>query len=82
MWAYELAGMLQVGMVGYAVGGAFLSLTYLDLAYNLVVVVIATKYWLREERWKTESSGLFKAGAPMGNLHRPTKPAAGGQAHA
>ena len=71
MWAYELAGMLQVGMVGYAVGGAFLSLTYLDLAYNLVVVVIALKYWLREERWTTEPVGLFNAGQPMAKLVIP-----------
>ena len=68
LWAYELAGMLQVSMVGYAVGGAFLSLTYLDLAYNLVVIVIATKYWLRDERWKIEPVGLFGSSAPIGRL--------------
>jgi probable O-glycosylation ligase (exosortase A-associated) len=60
-WARELAGMVQVSMVGYAVGGAFLSLTYYDLPYNLLVIVVATKYWLREERWKTETVGAFGA---------------------
>ena len=82
MWAYELAGMLQVGMVGYAVGGAFLSLAYLDLAYNLIVVAIATKYWLREDRWKTERLGLFKAGVPLGRLPKQAKRAAPAQTHA
>ncbi len=59
MWLRDLAGMVQVSMVGYAVGGAFLSLTYLDLPYNIMVVLLACKYWLREERWKTETTGAF-----------------------
>lgn len=58
-WARELAGMVQVSMVGYAVGGAFLSLAYYDLPYNLLVIVVATKYWLLQERWKLESTGPF-----------------------
>jgi probable O-glycosylation ligase (exosortase A-associated) len=60
-WMHDLAGMVQVSMVGYAVGGAFLSLTYLDLPYNLMVVLLACKYWLREERWRTETIGAFGA---------------------
>jgi len=60
-WARELAGMVQVSMVGYAVGGAFLSLCYYDLPYNLLVIVVATRYWMREERWKLETSGPFGA---------------------
>lgn len=68
LWLFELSGMLQVAIVGYAVGGAFLSLTYLDIAYNLVVVVIAAKCWMNEKRWSTEPTGLFKSGAPLGQL--------------
>jgi probable O-glycosylation ligase (exosortase A-associated) len=60
-WVHDLAGMVQVSMVGYAVGGAFLSLTYLDLPYNLMVIMLACKYWLRDERWKTETTGAFGA---------------------
>jgi putative inorganic carbon (HCO3(-)) transporter len=67
-WLHELAGMIQVSMVGYAVGGSFLSLAYLDLAYNVAVVVIACKYWLRDERWKSEPLGLFGAGNPVKRL--------------
>jgi putative inorganic carbon (hco3(-)) transporter len=58
-WLHELAGMVQVSMVGYAVGGAFLSLAYFDLPYYIMVILVASKYWLREERWKTEKQGAF-----------------------
>ena len=39
-WARDLAAMCQVTLVGYAVGGAFLSMTYFDLPYYIVVVLI------------------------------------------
>lgn len=58
-WLKDLCGMVQVSMVGFAVGGAFLSLAYFDLPYNIMVVVIACKFWLLEERWKQESVGAF-----------------------
>ena len=40
-WLYHLAGMMQVSMIGYAVGGAFLSLAYFDLPYNVLVILVA-----------------------------------------
>jgi probable O-glycosylation ligase (exosortase A-associated) len=39
-WAGDLASMIQVSMVGYAVGGAFLGLAYFDLYYHLIAMVI------------------------------------------
>lgn len=39
-WAADLAAMTQVSIVGYAVGGAFLSLAYYDLYYNLIAVLV------------------------------------------
>jgi probable O-glycosylation ligase (exosortase A-associated) len=39
-WARDLASMLQVSIIGYAVGGAFLGLAYFDLFYHLVVILI------------------------------------------
>lgn len=73
LWAFELAGMVQVSMIGYAVGGAFLSLTYLDLAYNIAVIIVACKFWLMAEGWKTEPVGLFNSGAPIGRLPKTPK---------
>ena len=58
-WVRDLAGMIQVSMVGYAVGGAFLSLTYWDLPYNIMAILIATKYWMLEGRWEHEKTGPF-----------------------
>ncbi len=42
-WAFGLALMIQASMVGFAVGGAFLSLLYFDMPYYLMAVVIATR---------------------------------------
>jgi putative inorganic carbon (HCO3(-)) transporter len=41
-WASLLAGMLQVGLVGYIVGGFFLGLAYFDLPYSLMALMVAT----------------------------------------
>lgn len=68
LWLHQLTGMIQVSMVGYAVGGAFLSLAYFDLPYNIMVILVACKHWLREKRWETEKSGVFGAGRPIGRL--------------
>ena len=63
-WAFYLAGMCQVSMVGYAVGGAFLSLAYFDLPYNILVILVVTLRWLHEKRWETETQGVFGGMAP------------------
>jgi probable O-glycosylation ligase (exosortase A-associated) len=47
-WARDLALMCQVALVGYAVGGAFLSLAYFDLPYNLIVMLVITRALLPE----------------------------------
>lgn len=44
-WAADLAAMAQVSLVGYAAGGAFLGLSYFDLPYHIVImVVLAAKF--------------------------------------
>jgi putative inorganic carbon (HCO3(-)) transporter len=53
-WTADLGAMCQVSLVGYAVGGAFLSLAYFDLPYNLLVVVVLTKAWVEHKAWQTE----------------------------
>lgn len=45
-WASVLGAMVQVSLIGYAVGGAFLSLAYFDLPYNLLVLVVLTRRWV------------------------------------
>jgi len=42
-WAYDLAAMLQVSLIGYAVGGAFLGLAYFDLPYHFLVILVVVK---------------------------------------
>jgi hypothetical protein len=39
-WASDLAAMIQVSLIGYAVGGAFLGLAYFDLPYHLMIIVL------------------------------------------
>lgn len=53
-WTADLGAMCQVALAGYAVGGAFLSLAYFDLAYNIMVMVVLTRVWVMKELWKTE----------------------------
>ncbi|MBK6337353.1 MAG: hypothetical protein IPF60_17035 [Betaproteobacteria bacterium] len=39
-WAAALASMVRVSLLGFAVGGAFLSLAYWDMPFYLMVVVV------------------------------------------
>ena len=38
-WASDLARMAQVSIIGYAVGGAFLSLSYFDFFYYIIALI-------------------------------------------
>jgi len=42
-WLGDLSGMVQVSMVGYLTGGAFLGLAYWDLPYHLVAIMVIAK---------------------------------------
>ena len=48
-WAGDLAAMTQVGLIGYAVGGAFLGLAYFDLPYHLMSILVLTKIIAEKE---------------------------------
>lgn len=39
-WASDLASMIQVSLIGYATGGAFLGLGYFDLLYHLIIIIL------------------------------------------
>jgi probable O-glycosylation ligase (exosortase A-associated) len=57
-WAKELGAMCQVSLVGYAVGGAFLSLAYFDLPYEILVMLVLTRVWVEKKAWQTEPTYL------------------------
>jgi probable O-glycosylation ligase (exosortase A-associated) len=53
-WCADLGAMCQVSLVAYLVGGAFLSLAYFDLPYNIMVMVVLTRIWVEKQKWKTD----------------------------
>jgi len=52
-WAVDLAKMIQVSLIGYYSGGAFLGLAYWDLPYYLMVVLLLTSTVLKNEKAQT-----------------------------
>jgi putative inorganic carbon (HCO3(-)) transporter len=46
--------MCQVALIGYFAGGAFLSLAYFDLPYDIMAMVVLTKLWVEKQGWKSE----------------------------
>jgi len=48
-WARDLAAMIQVSLVGYAVGGAFLGLAYFDLPYHLMALLVLIRVIVERE---------------------------------
>ena len=48
-WAVQLGSMAKVSLVGFAVGGAFLSLAYWDMPYYVMVALVAALRLVREE---------------------------------
>jgi probable O-glycosylation ligase (exosortase A-associated) len=42
-WASRLVRMSQVSLIGFMVGGAFLSLAYFDVPYYIMVIMVATR---------------------------------------
>lgn len=78
VWAGQLGNMVQVALVGFAVGGAFLSLAYFDLPYNMLIMVVLAKKWVESKGWENEekmsiveSIGLVK---PQKTTDRPVLP--------
>jgi probable O-glycosylation ligase (exosortase A-associated) len=48
-WASDLAGMIQVGLVGYGLGAGFLQLAYYDVPYYFMVVMVLTRKIVEKE---------------------------------
>ena len=73
-WAANLARMIQVSMVGFAVGGAFLSLLYYDVPYYLMAIVVSTAALVEQalaSKALENKPALAEHGAPAG---QPTVP--------
>ncbi len=69
-WCRNLASMCQVSLVGFAVGGAFLSLAYFDLPYDVLAMIVLTRRWIRDR---------MTAAAPAAQPVRADKEARVGQ---
>lgn len=46
-WVVALTAMIQVGLIGYFVGGAFLNLAYWDLPYYFIVLLVVMRDYVR-----------------------------------
>lgn len=58
-WIGEYATALQIGLIGYAVSGAFLSLAYFDLAYAYVALAVILQ---REVSMRTATADMPRFG--------------------
>lgn len=62
MWAGDLARAVQVSLLAYIFGGAFLSLAYYDLPWHLIAIILICRY-LVEQRIQARKSALaYEAG--------------------
>ncbi len=48
-WAHSLSSMIQVSLIGYLVGGAFLNLGYWDFPYYLLILLVVLSDLIRRE---------------------------------
>ena len=62
-WATDLATMIQVSLLGFAVGGAFLSLLYFDVPYYLMAAMVALRIHVE---------GELKTSKTAASINQPT----------
>ncbi len=67
-WAVDLCAMLQVSLVCYATGGAFLGLGYFDLPYHIVALILVT--------WQLVNRDLAATGLTGAGGRQPERPSA------
>ncbi|SFW29811.1 putative O-glycosylation ligase, exosortase A system-associated [Nitrosovibrio sp. Nv17] len=74
VWARNLASMIQVSLIGFAVGGTFLSLLYFDVPYYLMAAMVVTRILvekdLREKAGSRSGTATNVRGQP-GRLNLP-----------
>jgi probable O-glycosylation ligase (exosortase A-associated) len=64
-WAVHLATMVQVSLVGFAVGGAFLSLVYYDVPYYLAMAMVATGVLVEKALAEQKAAAKSQPGRPV-----------------
>ena len=72
-WASNLATMIQVSLVGFSLGGAFLSLLYFDVPYYLMAAMVATRILVERELKEKATLAIIEkrrnAQSQFGNLN-------------
>ena len=61
-WAWQLAAMMKVSIVGFAVGGAFLSLAFWDMPFYFMVILVATEKWVNGRLHEEAGVGVAHSG--------------------
>ncbi|MFO1190152.1 MAG: putative O-glycosylation ligase, exosortase A system-associated [Alphaproteobacteria bacterium] len=72
-WAHDLCAMVQVGVISYGVGGAFLNLATFDLYYHLVATVVITSAIVKTTLAQS-SAAVAPAGAAPAGAEGPKTP--------
>jgi putative inorganic carbon (HCO3(-)) transporter len=73
-WASDLATMIQVSLIGFSVGGTFLSLLYFDVPYYLMTAMVVTRVLVEKELKGKTSSTVKKDGNPVEPQFGPLNP--------
>ncbi|TVT49008.1 MAG: putative O-glycosylation ligase, exosortase A system-associated [Denitromonas halophila] len=69
-WVAMLGNMTKVSLVGFAVGGAFLSLAYWDMPFYLMIILLATERYVKEVLVKAPEDVV--PSAEVGNGETPS----------
>ena len=72
-WCADLGAMCQVSIIGYAVGGAFLSLAYFDLPYDIMVLVVVSRAWVVTKAWEREPARIASPRVVTGSVAVPER---------
>lgn len=72
-WAADLGSMMQVSMIGFAVTGAFLSMAYFDLPYNVMAVSSLALRIARREAAKGSAAGQVQSAQSPGHEPSPDR---------
>jgi probable O-glycosylation ligase (exosortase A-associated) len=72
--AGTLAAMIQVSFVGYAVSGTFLNMTYFDMYYHLLAILVIMTVLLRPE-FAGDEGPVWSSGTPARTAPEAGRPA-------